>query len=123
MPFNIAAGALIYQHSASVTTTEFALSIVELILVCLNLLGIYNIIGRVHAGYPLIVLAIEIYNIVYSAYVIDYYTNHISVDSTLRNMSLAVIITNAILICGAIGLFGINRNNNGGIFGINRSIV
>jgi hypothetical protein len=123
MPFNIASGALIYQHGSSVTTTEFALSIVELILVGLQLLGVYNIIGKVHAGYPIIVFAIQVYNIVYSAYVMNYYLNHISIDSTLNGMSLAVIITNAILICSAIGIFGIGRNSSFPIFRVKENNI
>jgi hypothetical protein len=87
----------------------------ELSVVCGNLFGIYNITRKVCSMYPFfifdakvppslpfVVFVTQVYNTVYSAYVINYYMNHISVDLTLNNMSLVVIITNTILLGFAI---------------------
>jgi hypothetical protein len=107
MVFNIASAALIYQSyqqnstTAIVTYTEFALSITQLVLVCLNIVGIWGLINK---GVPVLIsfslLTIQCFNIAYSAYIIEYYNNHSTVTPFLNNIALAIIILNALSICG-----------------------
>jgi len=107
MVFNIASAALVYQSyqenstTAVVTYTEYALSLTELIFVCINILGLIMLIEKsapVILSYTLLI--VQGFNIAYSAYIIEYYNGHPTVTPFLNNMALAIIILNSLALCG-----------------------
>jgi hypothetical protein len=111
MVFNIASAALVYQSyqqsyqqnstAAAVTYTEFALSITELVFICLNIFLVIRLIqkgAQIILSYSLLI--VHCFNIAYSAYVIEYYNGNQIVTPFLNNVALAIIILNSLAICG-----------------------
>ncbi len=106
MIFNIASASLVclgYDQNATtavVTYTEYALSLTELILLCVNIFGIIILVQK---GAPIILSltlsTIQCFNIAYSAYVIEYYNEHPAVTQFLYNMALSIITLNCFSLC------------------------
>lgn len=118
MVFNIASGALIYQSykqnntSSYITETEYILSIVEIISIILSYFIIFKMPAEIETldGFvkydkvlriPLI--TVQIFNIIYSGLVIDYYDTEKLIDSEMNKMSLAIIILNSLCLVGIFG--------------------
>jgi len=121
MPFNLASGILIYQHSY-VTETDFILSIVELILICLNVIFsiiyissglLFNINYLTSKFIHMFIVLVQIYNIIYSSFVIYFYSGHKAIAEYLNIMSLVIIIVNSIAIFLYVvpGIFFIRSNS------------
>ena len=109
MPFNIATAALILQNK-EITYNIYCLSITELALVCLLLFMMVSQIIKEWIYYRLkllpflLILAILIFNIVYSVFIIQDY-QHISEHSQSEwfGLSIAIIVVNSLMILGLIG--------------------
>lgn len=124
MVFNIASAGLIwtaYQQnstvisdisSVTVTYTEYALAITQMALiifgwfiyVCKVTIAVYK---EVATGENTIVnpcscflFIIQVFNIVFSVYLIIYHNSQSFLPMTIINMSLAIIILNCLALCG-----------------------
>lgn len=105
MVFNLASATLLYQDylrnstTAHVTYTEYALSITEWVLIILSLYITFQRSKKRHVSISLFVFTVQVFNIVYSANVVEYYNGSTVADQYLTNMSLAIIVLNSIFIC------------------------
>ncbi len=102
--FNIVTAALIYSKTlyfGKITSLQYVFTIVEIILINIVLLNI--IYGHLKSKIMAHIVIISLYNIIYSATVISYYNNNISVNDTLNDMSLSIIILNIIIPCALLG--------------------
>lgn len=91
--FNLISAALV-QQTPVVTEASYALSILALIYTVFTLIfmiGHRNNVVNKHVLYTILLVFIVL-NITYSAFIIDYYTNHKSVDSTMSDLTLAIVV-------------------------------
>jgi len=103
MVFQIASAALTlsnYNTNSTelfVSQDSYALSITELVFMCLIMYDILTTSNKVVTIYSIVVY---IYNLVYSGFIINYHDNNLYVNKIIANMSIAVIVTNVLLMCG-----------------------
>jgi hypothetical protein len=125
MVFNIASAGLVwtaYQQNGtlvndistvSVTYTEYALSITEMVFIILGWLGLFQLAKKEHVVFSLTLLTVQAFNIAYSAYVIEYYNSSSLLPMRIINMALAIIILNCLALCGCcIGVHTVLKDEN-----------
>jgi hypothetical protein len=112
MVFNIASAGLVwtaYQQnmtivsdisSVSVTYTEYALSITEMVLILIGWVGLLQLAKTVNIVFSLTLLTVQAFNIAYSAYIIEYYNSQALLPMRIINIALAIIILNCLALCG-----------------------
>lgn len=109
MVFNLASSILVYQDFSAnstntyVTYTEYALSITEIAFVCIAFFALFTVKKTIVS---LFLLTVQIYNIVYSAKIIQFYEQHVLVNNELNNMSIAIIVLNTL---NLVGFWGSHR--------------
>jgi hypothetical protein len=108
MVLNIASAGLTWtalqQNSTDsyVSYSSYCLSITQLALIVFYL---YTMFADKNDKYILsfFLLVVQVYNIAYSAYVIQYYQEHILIDTKFANMTLAIFILNSLWLVGCWG--------------------
>jgi hypothetical protein len=113
MVFNIACAALLLQAylntgntgNTRITYTEFALSITQLVLVYFYIVSIFKKAKQIHITVSYLLFFTQIYNIVYTSFIIFYYEEHLTIDDTMFGMSIAVITLNSLSLCGCFGSY------------------
>ncbi len=105
MVFNIASAGLVwtdYKKNATdvyVTHTEYALSITQIVFVVLGWIAILHQ-KNTNVIFSISLFIVQIFNIAYSAYIIEYYNNQEVLPLRIIDMTLAIIILNCLSICG-----------------------
>jgi len=122
MVFNLASAGLVWTDylkngtNVKITTTEFGLSITEIVFTVLYWAVLFSkIINSSRSTKQFIsvsILIVESFNIAYSAYIIEYYNTQTVLPITVINMTLAIIIIDSITICGCMGTHSVNEKED-----------
>ncbi len=108
MVFNIASAALIwtaYQQNATniiINRTEYALSLTE--IVCIVIGWVFHILTvcthrKLNVMSMVSISVVEVFNIIYSSFIIEYYHKHTSLPLDIVSMAITIIIFNCLVIC------------------------
>ena len=114
MIFNLASAALIveqYNQTGTVTYTNYALSLTDLVLLCIILPCSWrNVISRKNLNIFLISIPLflnVINNIVYSGFVIHFYNKNLSYNENFIYYSIAILVTNSLDMLGCFSIYEI----------------
>lgn len=110
MVFNLATAALIVSEgntTAMIDYTQFALSITELVFVCLYTIGIWLAMKQSLLDSNVVLcllliplLCVEVTNMVYSGFIINYYNKKIPITEEFFNFSIGILVVNSLSMCG-----------------------